>query len=781
MSSTLQKKVNSALSSKIRVDNTEILQSLQQLHIIYNNNNNLKDNSSHSNNDANNAEDAQINPSALVSAAVSSSSDTTEEFALSPDILVSGVTSRNLKSQLNRRCCTINSSLIHSFQTVEADLLQLKQSLNSLNATAELLTTKLTLSKNDTNNLLLQTKQFTQEKSVLQEKSSLIQQFLTRFQLSEAHLAALDSPDNINSEFFVALKKMSEIKTDCKYLLHFHAGNPVSISPKSGSNYSLGARIGLDLLDIIAKKLDSAYEKLYKYVQREAGKIGSVGEISVEFIYALALLKQQPIYYNHACQEITQSRRLLLINKFLRALTKGSATSGNKPIELNAHDPIRFISDLLAFVHQQIAEEKEFLSAIFTLNNDYYEGNYNNSELDLKELLQSLEQQGISYNPVKEGTELLGNIFEGLSRPLRLRVEQALTLNNSPELAYKLVNIVQFYLKLILQHFPSDSPFNSSLLLLSDTTKSNFYDCVKKQTEKINRNLPQPSADLSSPRQITELIIQIITIANVFQAHNATSNSNNNNSNSGNNNGGTSSGTATDLQQGFAPILSVLLDPLLFMAQTVAKQSLDASDSAVYLINIYHAIITALNSFSFVRNRIELLLLEIEAQLHSLISLQAEIVMRKTGLFTIVSKIKQFYAGNSANSVPLTTIPELSAASIAAAAKNFTSNLYNSGVYIIPQSCDKILHPKIRVRVREAIAAALANDYELLYSTVFNGNNGFINPQGILPTPPQQIELLLELNSSTNKGGTISVGNILLNESNTALLAAGSTMNSIVE
>ena len=36
-----------------------------------------------------------------------------------------------------------------------------------------------------------------------------------------------------------------------------------------------------------------------------------------------------------------------------------------RPIEMNAHDPRRYIGDMLAWVHQALASEKELLISLF--------------------------------------------------------------------------------------------------------------------------------------------------------------------------------------------------------------------------------------------------------------------------------------------------------------------------------------------------------------------------------------------------------------------------------
>lgn len=41
-----------------------------------------------------------------------------------------------------------------------------------------------------------------------------------------------------------------------------------------------------------------------------------------------------------------------------------------RPIELHAHDPLRYIGDMLAWVHQAIAAERELLESLFGLGGD---------------------------------------------------------------------------------------------------------------------------------------------------------------------------------------------------------------------------------------------------------------------------------------------------------------------------------------------------------------------------------------------------------------------------
>lgn len=65
-----------------------------------------------------------------------------------------------------------------------------------------------------------------------------------------------------------------------------------------------------------------------------------------------------------------EARQKILIDSFYTALTGGpQGTSGidssTKPIELYAHDPLRYIGDMLAWLHSMTVGEQEALEVLF--------------------------------------------------------------------------------------------------------------------------------------------------------------------------------------------------------------------------------------------------------------------------------------------------------------------------------------------------------------------------------------------------------------------------------
>jgi hypothetical protein len=91
------------------------------------------------------------------------------------------------------------------------------------------------------------------------------------------------------------------------------------------------------------------------------------------------LLRSRPAYFDLCLADVCAVRRASLVRRFGLALTRGSQTvavganssssssastsslnasggggggGGARPIDLHAHDPFRYVSDMLAWVHQ---------------------------------------------------------------------------------------------------------------------------------------------------------------------------------------------------------------------------------------------------------------------------------------------------------------------------------------------------------------------------------------------------------------------------------------------
>ena len=82
------------------------------------------------------------------------------------------------------------------------------------------------------------------------------------------------------------------------------------------------------------------------------------------------LSKKPDLYLSEALGYLSHTRQTTLLTGFTNALTRGGPSGLPRPIELHAHDPMRYVGDMLAWVHQAIAAEREFLEALFDVKGD---------------------------------------------------------------------------------------------------------------------------------------------------------------------------------------------------------------------------------------------------------------------------------------------------------------------------------------------------------------------------------------------------------------------------
>lgn len=79
---------------------------------------------------------------------------------------------------------------------------------------------------------------------------------------------------------------------------------------------------------------------------------------------AVLALKERPVLFKYCTEEVTTSRHNALFQRFITALARGGPGGLPRPIELHAHDPQRYVGDMLAWVHQALAGEQEFVAAL---------------------------------------------------------------------------------------------------------------------------------------------------------------------------------------------------------------------------------------------------------------------------------------------------------------------------------------------------------------------------------------------------------------------------------
>ena len=121
-------------------------------------------------------------------------------------------------------------------------------------------------------------------------------------------------------------------------------------------------------MEQMTKHLHAAFQKLYRWIQREFKQLSlsESHQVNSGIRHALRVLAERPTLFQSCLDFFSEARQKSLLQSFFDALTGSEISNGNaKPIELYAHEPHRYISDMLAWLHSATVSEKEALEVLF--------------------------------------------------------------------------------------------------------------------------------------------------------------------------------------------------------------------------------------------------------------------------------------------------------------------------------------------------------------------------------------------------------------------------------
>ncbi|OQR95910.1 oligomeric Golgi complex subunit 6, partial [Thraustotheca clavata] len=306
----------------------------------------------------------------------------------------------NLKSQLDNASLGVAEGILSDVEAMLASINQLKQETEAMDGKCKHILAFLDCTERTSNAFVAQAGALSAEKIELQQELEESKQFLAKYQVDPLDIALLesklDSTDETMSVFFEVLDRVDQIKANCKQLVE---ENPVSTS--------------MEFLDKVCQHQDVAFDKLYQWTIHHCGN--AENEPSRLLHHAIRFLKARSAFYVHCKEVIIAARRAMIVRRFVTALTRGGPNGIPRPIEIHSHDPVRYAGDMLAWIHSSIASENEYFKVLFDGED-------------------SAELQ-----------KLVGLAFEGVARPLEVRLEQAISSQGAFLVIYQVVHLLGFY------------------------------------------------------------------------------------------------------------------------------------------------------------------------------------------------------------------------------------------------------------------------------------------------------------------------------------------------
>ncbi|PWN29534.1 hypothetical protein BDZ90DRAFT_258449 [Jaminaea rosea] len=396
---------------------------------------------------------------------------------------------------------TSTTQYLAHLDTVTDHLDSIHDRLASMRATCDSVDSSLSHSNDSVRYLLEQSAGLERQRGATKQQALLARLFLERFTLPPAEREAIERRDSpVGHELFAAMDRLAVMRQDCLALL------------EGGGEAGGGTRAGTDVMASTGQLLDLAHEKLGRFLNfefRQAPKEGlDVGPIlrdSVRRLVEAEAGKGEEVLAP-ALGILAGMRSTYLAGAFQQALQRGSGEgssaantpSFSRPIEMHAHDPLRYVGDMLAWVHQAVAGEREFLGQLFGEK----EGEGGRRVGERRRGIEGSIDWGRRGSQMPEATQAtateattrrlhyvrdtLNRSLEGCSRPLSVRVEQTIDVQSSPLVALRLAHLVDFYRQVMLDTLGSKATLSKVLDDLNKTAWTAFGDAVKRQARELD-------------------------------------------------------------------------------------------------------------------------------------------------------------------------------------------------------------------------------------------------------------------------------------------------------
>lgn len=402
-------------------------------------------------------------------------------------------------------------------------------------------------------------------------KEQLLIAFNKHFLLTEGELTALTSTaELVDDAFFVVLFKAKRIRKDCETLLGFE-----------------NQALGLEVMEQISKNINLAFQKLHRWIQREFKSLNLENpHMGVSIRRALRVLAERPSLFQSCLDLFAETREQVLSDTFYTALT-GSSPSGEhdrslKPIELAAHDPLRYVGDMLAWNHSAAVSEREALEVLFVSEGDEIaRGIKAGRENEIWHLVEDEQIEGASFDPVKALNELVDHDLSGAARVLRQRIEQVIQTNEEVITAYKLSNLLNFYRVTFSKLLSPVSVLVESLQGLESEALRQFRSLMRDYVGNMQGEFHQTPMSLEAPEFLHEAFEQLVAVMKTYD---------------------TSLTSTDDRETDFEPILAEAFEPFMSGCENMAG-TLDDPEKAIFSINCANTAIAILSTFDFTQGR----------------------------------------------------------------------------------------------------------------------------------------------------------------------------------
>jgi conserved oligomeric Golgi complex subunit 6 len=386
----------------------------------------------------------------------------------------------------------------------------------TLNHTCDEMRKHIAQAKQETGPMLEEASLLMAAKKETEAKQEILNAFNKHFIVSDKDLSALTSSmEPVDDHFFEVLARVKQIHEDCEALLE-----------------SEDQMLGMELMEQTSRDLDAAFKKLYQWIQREFKTLDLEDpHISGSIRRALRVLAERPSLFQNCLDFFAEARERTLSDAFRIALTEAvgasEGASSAKPIEFSTHDLLRYLGDMLAWVHSSSVSEKESLEGLFISDGaEIAKGIKAGKDNEPWSRLRSEETEKQNGDePVFDGQKALNDLVNrnlaGICHTLRQRIEVAIRNNDDPVLVYKALHLLRFYHDIFSKLLGPGSGLAETLRTLDAKIFEHFEHILQSEADGASDESLPP--ELSVPATLTTaldrlgVLLRSVTDASVVE------------------------------------------------------------------------------------------------------------------------------------------------------------------------------------------------------------------------------------------------------------------------
>ena len=514
------------------------------------------------------------------------------------------------------------------------------------------------------------------QRQELETRQQLLEAFNQHFIMSEEELRALTAnADVVDDSFFETLARVKRIHKDCQILL--------------GTE---NQRLGLELMEQSSRNLNSAYQKLYWWVQREFKLLNFENpHISSIIRRALKALAERPTLFQSCLDFFAESRQHVLGDSFYSALRGSDNNSGGdgatKPIEYHSHDPLRYVGDMLAWIHAASVSEREALENLAMADGD-------EMSRGIRRGTTSKPWSGVDgevFDVRKALEELVGRNLASVIQVLRQRVEQVIQKQEDPVLTYKFVNLLYFYRVTFTKLLGSEGSLLENLGALEEFAFVQFQTIMGENIRFVQADSSRAPPDLRPPNFLIENLDHLKLLIKSFDA---------------------SLTPIPSREKDFEKVMSVALDPFLDVCRKIS-QGCEEPFYSTFLANCLHATQTTLSGYDFVQPKVVQLENDIKSYTTRLIEFQHSFFLHNSGLYPMMAALAPLSETQPEAVQSLRTLPIFQPATLRVASQT-VDDFLPSALLDAKENLKYLYNKQMASNITAEAAERFCQDFELI-------------------------------------------------------------------